>query len=62
MALAIFGPSRLIIGSDYPVVLLNSTLERWVNTFKSPLAGLSASEQAKIYEGNAIEFYQLETL
>jgi L-fuconolactonase len=62
VALAIFGPSRLLIGSDYPVVLVNSTLERWVNTFKSQLAGLSASEQSKIYEGNAIEFYQLETL
>ncbi len=62
VALAVFGPSRLLIGSDYPVVLLNSTIERWVNTFKSQLAGLSASEQSKIYEGNAIEFYQLETL
>ena len=62
VALDVFGPSRLLIGSDYPVVLLNSTLERWVNTFKNQLGGLSASEQAKIYEGNAIEFYQLETL
>lgn len=62
VALEVFGPSRLLIGSDYPVVLLNSTLERWVNTFKSQLAGLSAAEQTKIYEGNAIEFYQLETL
>ena len=62
VALAVFGPSRLLIGSDYPVVLLNSTLERWVNTFKKQLGGLSDTEQAKIYEGNAIEFYQLETL
>jgi L-fuconolactonase len=62
VALAIFGPSRLLIGSDYPVVLLNSTIERWVNTFKKQLGGLSDPEQAKIYEGNAIEFYQLETL
>jgi L-fuconolactonase len=62
VSLDVFGPSRLLIGSDYPVVLLNSTLERWVSTFKNQLSGLSASEQAKIYEGNAIEFYQLETL
>ena len=62
LALDVFGPSRLLIGSDYPVVLLNSTLKRWVNTFKNQLGSLSASEQAKIYEGNAIEFYQLETL
>jgi L-fuconolactonase len=51
VALAIFGPSRLLIGSDYPVVLLNSTLERWVNTFENQLGSLSSSEQAKIYEG-----------
>jgi len=62
VALAVFGPSRLLIGSDYPVVLLNSTLERWVNTFKNQLGGLSAFEQSKIYKGNAIEFYQLETV
>ena len=62
LALEVFGPTRLMIGSDYPVVLLNSTLERWVNTFKRQLARLSAAEKAKVYQGNAIEFYQLETL
>jgi len=60
--LDVFGPERLMIGSDYPVVLVNSTLERWVASFQEALKGLSASEKELIYRQNAIEFYQLETL
>ncbi len=62
VALDVFGPERLMIGSDYPVVLVNSTLERWVASFQEALKGLSASEKELIYRQNAIEFYQLETL
>ena len=62
LALDVFGPERLMIGSDYPVVLVNSTLERWVASFQEALKGLSASEKELIYRQNAIEFYQLETL
>lgn len=62
VALDVFGPKRLLIGSDYPVVLVNSTLERWVASFQEALKGLNASEKELIYHQNAIEFYQLETL
>lgn len=62
VALAIFGPERLLIGSDYPVVLVNSSLERWVSSFQTALQSLSATEKELIYRNNAIEFYQLETL
>lgn len=62
VALDVFGPQRLLIGSDYPVVLVNSTLERWVTSFQEALIGLNASEKELIYHQNAIEFYQLETL
>jgi L-fuconolactonase len=62
VALDVFGPQRLLIGSDYPVVLVNSTLERWVASFQEALKGLNASEKELIYHQNAIEFYQLETL
>ncbi len=62
LALDVFGPQRLMVGSDYPVVLVNSTLERWVASFQEALKGLSASEKELIYRQNAIEFYQLETL
>jgi L-fuconolactonase len=62
VALDVFGPQRLLLGSDYPVVLLHSTLERWVDTFQIALSSLSATEKDQIFEKNAIEFYQLETL
>ena len=62
VALDVFGPKRLMIGSDYPVVLVNSTVERWVASFQEALKGLNASEKELIYHQNAIEFYQLETL
>jgi L-fuconolactonase len=62
MALNVFGPQRLLIGSDYPVVLVNSTVERWVASFQEALKGLNESEKELIYRQNAIEFYQLETL
>ena len=62
VALDVFGPDRLMIGSDYPVVLVNSNLERWVNTFHEALNSLSKTEKEHIYQANARQFYQLETL
>ena len=62
IALEVFGPKRLLIGSDYPVVLLNSTVERWVTTFQEALKGLSPIEKEEIYYLNARQFYQLETI
>jgi len=62
IALDVFGPDRLMIGSDYPVVLVNSSLERWVQTFQEALQEVSAKEKDLIYRKNVTEFYQLETL
>jgi L-fuconolactonase len=61
-ALEVFGPKRLMVGSDYPVVLVNSSLERWVNTMHVALNKLSDSERKLIDHLNATEFYQLETV
>jgi L-fuconolactonase len=62
IAMEVFGPERLMIGSDYPVVLVNSSLERWVLSFQEALGGLSETEKDKIYRKNVTKFYQLETL
>lgn len=62
VALEVFGPERLMIGSDYPVVLVNSNLERWVLSFQEALGGLNETEKDKIYRKNVTQFYQLETL
>src|SRR5262249_10074830 len=40
-----FGPSRIMVGSDWPVCLLASSYERWFFTLGEFLASLSANEQ-----------------
>jgi L-fuconolactonase len=57
--LAEFGPSRLIWGSDWPVVTLACSYAQWVETSQTWLAPLSADEQAQVMDGNARAFYRL---
>ena len=59
-ALEAFGPDRLLFGSDWPVCLLRSNYDAWVNTVKTAIDELSASEQSAILGGNAVRIYQLQ--
>jgi len=52
-----FGASRLMFGSDWPVCLVATTYARGLGLVRDSIAELSASEQAAILGGNAIEFY-----
>jgi L-fuconolactonase len=54
-----FGPRRLMFGSDWPIVTLASTYDRWVNTVHSAIAQLSTSEQQEILWRSATEAYGL---
>ncbi len=54
-----FGPSRLMFGSDWPVCLVATTYERWVETVGAWVAGLSEEEQSRIWSGTAREAYGL---
>jgi L-fuconolactonase len=58
-ALNIFGPARLIFGSDYPVCLRAASYSQVLDTFISLLSRLSTDEKNRIFRENAIEFYQL---
>ncbi|HEY7590718.1 MAG TPA: amidohydrolase family protein [Candidatus Limnocylindrales bacterium] len=58
-ALEVFGPGRLVFGSDWPVCLLATTYEGWLATARELLAGLSAAERSAIFGGNAVEVYRL---
>jgi L-fuconolactonase len=58
-ALEIFGPPRLMFGSDWPVVLVAAEYNRWVQTVRAMISGLSESEQARILGGTAMEAYRL---
>jgi L-fuconolactonase len=55
--LTVFGPERLIWGSDWPVCRLAASYDRWVETTEILLKGLGETERASILGGNALRFY-----
>jgi len=56
-----FGPSRLMFGSDWPVLTVASTYSRWVETVATWLAPLTPTERAAIEGETATRVYQLTT-
>lgn len=55
-----FGSRRLMFGSDWPVCLLACGYRRWHQIVNEFVAKLTPDEQARIFEGTAIEAYGLE--
>lgn len=58
--LAVAGPERLLVGSDWPVCLLVAPYDVVLATARSLIAGLSPSEQAAIFGETAVAVYRLE--
>lgn len=56
-ALAVFGPERVLWGSDWPVVNLAADYRRWISTAEQLMAGLDVSAQALVFGGNALCMY-----
>jgi len=54
-----FGPSRLMWGSDWPVLTLANRYEDWVAASDLLLAELSADERTQVLQGTARRFYGL---
>ena len=54
-----FGAQRLMWGSDWPVVNLAGSYQRWYATTKALIAGLPPQERAAIMGGTARKFYGL---
>jgi predicted TIM-barrel fold metal-dependent hydrolase len=54
-----FGWDRVVWGSDRPVLTLNGTLTKWVETVKTIVAGASADEQARLFHRNAERIYRI---
>lgn len=54
-----FGPHRILYGSDWPVCLLAADYDQQISIVHRYIHQLSADEQARILGGNAIQFYQL---
>lgn len=56
----IFGPDRLVFGSDWPVVNLVADYTTWIETLSTYLEKFDSSEQSAIWSGNGARFYGLE--
>ena len=59
VALEIFGPKRLMIGSDWPVCTLAAGYPETIGIVREFLAPLAAAEREAIEGGNAARFYAL---
>jgi L-fuconolactonase len=57
--LELFGPDRLMFGSDHPVCLLAASYERVLESFSEILKDLNEDQRNKIFAQNATNFYQL---
>lgn len=55
--LEVFGPSRMVWGSDWPVVDLGGGLPKWLDVTDRILADLSSDEADRIGSGTAREIY-----
>jgi L-fuconolactonase len=62
VAVELFGPDRLLWGSDWPVCLLAADYLEWIRAARELLSPLSAPERAKIFGLNAARFYRLKGL
>ncbi len=58
VALAAFGPDRLMLGSDWPVCTLATGYETTAGSYLAAIAGLTAAEQADIRCGTAMRTYE----
>jgi L-fuconolactonase len=56
-----FGEDRLMFGSDWPVCTLAATYEEVLDTLDRCLGDLSSPARAKVFGGNAGEFYGLRS-
>ena len=58
-ALALFGPERIVYGSDWPVCTLAADYDRVVRVAEELTTGLTAIERSAVFGGNAARTYQL---
>ena len=57
--LEIFGEDRVVFGGDWPVLLLASSYDQWIETLNSLTRQLSPEAKRKLWAENARHFYRL---
>ena len=55
----LFGPDRLIFGSDWPVLTLNGDYQGWIDLVRHRTRDLTPTERDLLFGGNATRFYRL---
>jgi L-fuconolactonase len=55
----LFGPDRIMYGSDWPVCQLAASYQAQFDLVKAYFSSFSPTEQTKLFGENAIRFYQL---
>jgi L-fuconolactonase len=58
-ALDVFGPRRCMIGSDWPVATLQTTVERWIDVVLEVIADLPPQDRAAVLGDAAVATYRL---
>lgn len=59
-AVEVFGPGRLLFGSDWPLCDQAGSHRHWVDQVEEAISGLAAGEQEAVRSGNAARVYRLE--
>lgn len=54
-----FGPERVMLGTDWPVLRLAANHERWFEAIEHCLAGVTEEARGKLYHANGAAFYRL---
>ncbi len=57
--LELFGPERLLWGSDWPVINMAADYRSWLELSRQLLSGLSESQHQKVFAGTAKAVYRL---
>jgi L-fuconolactonase len=57
--LAVFGPDRVMFGSDWPVCLRAATIAQWLKALEEIVADRKPAERKKLFHDNAVAFYRL---
>ncbi|MFL5207289.1 MAG: amidohydrolase family protein [Microvirga sp.] len=57
----IFGPSRALFASNFPVARMRVNYHRWVAAVESALEGFASDDRVAVFAGNAMRIYRIET-
>ena len=60
--LQVFGPERVMWGSDWPVLEMVGIYDGWVSATETLLSGLTPNQRAQVLGGTATQFYGLEAV